>query len=212
MANYYPMTQATNLQIAEIPNKWDRTIVTYSVLRGTEDIAGDAIERKIINLAMTSWELYIPLVLKYVKASEDPDIRIEWVPAAEDSYFGKDSGILAYAGFPKTSYQGVLRFNDDKIWSVDGLGQPYVRPEDGVTIMRKTYNGNQTAGHETGHLLGSVHSDQPNDLMYPYYNGTIMPTTIDSQRIQLKYGVRQWEGDWFTRIQNLISRRRKNWN
>lgn len=44
-------------------------------------------------------------------------------------------------------------------------------------------------GHEDGHGLGLSHSDDPKDLLYPYYNGRIIkPTAGDVRRVVSRYG------------------------
>ena len=54
-------------QQAEYPHKWDKPVVTYALVRGTEDLPGDSMERIALNLAMTTWDLEIPIVLDVVK-------------------------------------------------------------------------------------------------------------------------------------------------
>lgn len=42
------------VQQTEYPHKWDKSTVTYSLVRGTEDIPGDSMESLALNLAMTT--------------------------------------------------------------------------------------------------------------------------------------------------------------
>ena len=44
---------------AEWAHRWEHDPVTYSVIRGTEDILGD--ERLAVNLAMTTWDAEVEL-------------------------------------------------------------------------------------------------------------------------------------------------------
>ena len=147
-----------------IPNKWKKNTITYCVARGSNDIKDDNIEKWIINLAFTSWGIDLDLKFDKVRVDQPHDFDIRWVTKAEDPYFTSDS-ILAYCGYPQTKYQGILRFNDDVIWTPDGssltseqftalTGRPSVK---GSTY--KTYNANQTARHELGHVLGAVHME-----------------------------------------------------
>ncbi len=45
----------------EWSGKWDQPVVTYSIIRGTDDIEGD--ERLALNLAMTTWDIEVDLSL-----------------------------------------------------------------------------------------------------------------------------------------------------
>lgn len=201
-----------------IPNKWDKKIITYCVARGSNDIKDDNIERWIINLAFTSWSLDLDLKFERVRLDQKPDFDIRWVTKKEDPFFTSDS-ILAYCGYPKTRYQGILRFNDDVIWTPDGsslsadqltalTGRPAVK---GSTY--KTYNANQTARHELGHGLGAVHMENCSEcIMYPYYNNTLFPTNGDLGQLTSKYGTRIYKNLTFKdNIKKVIERQTMNW-
>jgi hypothetical protein len=202
-----------------IPNKWSVNPVKYSVTRDSADIAGNSVEKIMVNLAMTAWEAELGIKLIYVKSDQKPDIDIQWVTSAEDSFFTSPS-ILAYAGYPQTRYQGILRMNDDVIWSPDGrpiTSEIYTKltgkPVENTQNTFKTYNANQTLGHEIGHLLGAVHiEDCPLCLMYPYYNGTITPTTRDLEQLIPKYGRRNLSSEQKMRLRQAVENRRKTWD
>lgn len=91
------------VQQTEYPHKWDKPIVTYAIIRGTEDLPGDSLERIAMNLAMTTWDLEIPIILKVVKKNENPDITLEFADKQSDPFFKERPNVLAYAYFPKTS-------------------------------------------------------------------------------------------------------------
>ena len=74
-------------QQTEYPYKWDGDVVTYAMVRGTEDLPGDSMEVIAMNLAMTTWDFEIPLTLKVVKKSENPDITLEFSDSEHDEYF-----------------------------------------------------------------------------------------------------------------------------
>jgi hypothetical protein len=179
----------------EIPNKWRKNTLTLAIIKGTTDIPDQAVEREIINLAVLRWQIETPLQIKMVKITDNPDIIISFLPSSQDPYFAEDSSILAWSGYPETSLQGQMHFNDDYRWSKDGLpisahladSIHYPDSKDPTTF--RTYNLNQTFFHEFGHILGEVHiEDCPLCVMYPYYNDSLELQPIEITRIQNKYG------------------------
>lgn len=196
----------------DLIGKWTKSPVTYAVVRGTNDVPRSHLYFKAVNLAFTIWELECKLKLKVVKSTENPDITVKWVPGIEDEYFGSDSSILAWAGYPFTQFQGQLVLNDDKIWSTDGksidaatytriTGKPVANPANRF----KTYNMNQTLRHEIGHLLGLSHSIScPLCIMNPTYNETLDLQPNDILRARAKYGKRIFLGDWYNTLKLWI--------
>jgi len=63
------------VQQTEYPHKWDKPVVTYSLVRGTEDLPGDSMESLALNLAMTTWDIEIPIVLDVVKKMKIPTLH-----------------------------------------------------------------------------------------------------------------------------------------
>ena len=173
----------------EINAKWNKEIITYSIKRGTGDF--DKLQLAL-NLAMTTWDIEIPIKLKRVK--ENGDITLEF--STTDKYFTDAPGVLAYAYFPQGGpNQGKIVFNDAYLWSIDGqsiTGEEYMkrtgRQVSDPSNFFSTYNITHTLIHEIGHSLGLVHSGFKDDVMYPFYNRVTTLTDNDILRITSKYG------------------------
>lgn len=194
----------------EIPDKWSKSEVTYCLIRGSEDISDDSSETQAMNLAMTTWDVEIPLVLKVVKRTENPDITVEFSDSMHDSYFRDNFSVLAYAYYPNTLHEGIIKFNDDKLWSLDGKPIPAPYDPSGRTKF-KTYNLLSTLIHEIGHSLGLSHSEGSaleETIMYPMYNSQLELADHDIQRIVAKYGAREWSNSvHYERLKNWLYHR-----
>jgi hypothetical protein len=80
-------------------------------------------KRAINSLLCLHGTLRYQLKLKSMYRNYDnADIKIMFRKKEDDDIFRDRHGVLAYAYFPKTSKQGEIVFNLDKIWSVDGDG------------------------------------------------------------------------------------------
>lgn len=178
--------------------------------------------RRILNLAMTTWDLEIPIKFKPARwHGRVPDIRILF-RGDEDNLFRDRPGVLAYAYFPGTSLEGIIVFNTNYIWDLSGKGISgkkamelgIVENADPDSIL-KTYNIIQTLIHELGHTLGLRHDATGNangkDVMDPYYDPNVIDLSDrDIMRIRQKYGIRifsRWS--WYGRLKKWLARAKR---
>ncbi|MGC4128956.1 MAG: matrixin family metalloprotease [Bergeyella sp.] len=145
--------------------KWDKTNLTYYFENGTNDISGND-ESLAIKQAFQVWSDASSLTFTEVFNANNADIVIKWATGAhgDSSSFDGQSGVLAHAFYPPPNSGGLagdVHFDDDEIWT-DQIVYGSSQPIDIVTV----------AIHEIGHSLGLAHSQDPNAIMYAYYNGS----------------------------------------
>ena len=194
----------------EWAHRFEGQLVTYSVIRGSDDLPGVFPERLATNLAMTTWDAEIQIILEWVPRNMNPDITIEFRPEAEDEFFKSRPGVLAYAYFPKTSREGEIVFNDRYVWGLtEGIVD--VTNPDGTISRVKQFNLIHTLVHEIGHSLGLRHSEGDsckNCVMHWQYNGQLDLQPLDIERITQKYPKRTWMGNRYGRFKKWLARRK----
>ena len=185
-------------------DKWHRKTIYYAINYNNEcPLIPKKIMKRAVNIAMTTWNLEIPIKIKSLyRNKQKADIIISFKKSKDDQYFKERKGVLAYAYFPGTSKSGEIVFNTDYIWATHSngiLGSEAVRlgliDQAFPTNKLVTWNILQTLIHEIGHSFGLRHDSDNNsrDVMDPYYDGKVLDLSDrDLLRIRLKYGVRNW--------------------
>ena len=193
-------------------HKWEKPIVTYALQKDSVDIEGRALEKRAVNIAMSTWNFEIPLKLKSVRADQNPDIHINFADEDSDDYL--KAGTLAYAYYPKTSHSGKIVFNEKYLWSLNGdpinahEAFPDLYPI-GTRTSVKTYNMIHVLVHEIGHSLGLTHdASNSNSVMWWQYSGQLHLNDYDIQRITDKYGKRKWNPRIYKAVKRWLARRK----
>ena len=195
-------------------HKWAKQTVTYALQKDTEDIEGNSIERRAINLAFTTWNIEIPLRLKSVHGKSNPDIFINFVHSKNDKYLKDKKGVLAYAFYPKTRHQGKIVFNEDYLWTINGKPIEAWKVDSRYDKSSKTklrsYSLTHVMIHELGHSLGLTHDAMDKkSVMWWQYNKQMNLSSYDINRICEKYGKRQWRGRIYGRIKHWLKRKKE---
>lgn len=191
--------QPSKLTASAIHSKWPDGIVTYKLTNESGDIPDKSWQHRIISQALTTWGLRITKIkFKRIRGAGTADISIKFTHS--DPYF-KSPSTLAYGYYPnpKTPLGGDIVFNDNVLWSSDGLpvdaetytkitGKPVANPKNKF----KTMNLLHVAIHEVGHALGLKHSEGcPDCIMHPFYHNDITLAEGDIESIQAAYGARK---------------------
>lgn len=140
-------------------SKWAKIEISYFFVNGTGKLEGE-IEHELIRVAFNLWSAHTPLTFTEVFNEANADIVIGWASGehGDGNPFDGPGDVLAHASFPNPyDHRRVfLHFDDDERW-VDSDTQNV----DLLTV----------AAHEIGHTLGLAHTNDPNALMFPSYNG-----------------------------------------
>ncbi len=140
-------------------SKWANTDINYYFINGTGQLPGDT-EQQVITQAFALWAAQVPLTFTQVSDQSQADIVIGWATGdhGDGDPFDGPGDVLAHSSFPNPydDRQVFLHFDDDEHWVDSNTGDM-----DLLTV----------AAHEIGHTLGLDHSDDPNALMYPSYEG-----------------------------------------
>ncbi len=140
-------------------SKWASNDISYYFINGTDRLPGDS-EQTVIKQAFALWAAQAPLTFTQASDQNQADILIGWATGdhGDGEPFDGPGNVLAHSSFPHPydDRQVFLHFDDDEHWVDSTTGDV-----DLETV----------AAHEIGHTLGLDHSDDPNALMYPSYEG-----------------------------------------
>lgn len=171
--------------------KWNKKILTYALIKGTQDIPDQHEIRVGMRLVIQTWQDEIPINFVEVKSNQNPDITFEWVDGNTDPVIQGNTGILGYCNFPDGNNSPVhVHLNDTLNWSFSGTNFQWTP--------------SNTMLHESGHGLGLPHDPNASAVMYYMYNGKLMLDPSDKAAIQNLYGQRTWSAGAYLRMTTAI--------
>jgi hypothetical protein len=192
----------------EWPHQWNKPVLTYKVITGTDDIRKAIDQRTAVNLMMTMWDIEGEIDFKPVYDDSPADVRIYFKSSIQESYFKTKPSTLAFAYYPgQGDVSGIIVFNDDYFFNLTGKAvnahevDPVNYPDPNTTQLLRGYSVIAIGGHEFGHTLGLTHSTRGlgMDLMDPYYNKhNFMPSEYDVIRFLKKYPREHYR--WYSRL------------
>jgi hypothetical protein len=146
----------------------------------TTKVAATLVQSEIVR-ALNAWSQITNVVfVQGTNASAPRTVAIKFASGAHgDAYpFDGPGGILAHTFYPvpvnPESIAGDMHLDADENWHVGGDLDIYT-----------------VALHEAGHAIGLGHSDNPGDVMYPYYRRGATLSAKDIGAAQALYGLPQ---------------------
>jgi len=138
---------------------WNRRNLTYAFGTLSAQV-GNAVARNAVRRAFDTWTAAgVGLTFTEVAQNQNPDIFIEWRPAADPDH-SMVGGVLAHADFPPgcsiivTNPPLPLHYDDQEHTWVDGA-------------VANGFDIETVALHEIGHCLGMLHTNVNGSVMFP---------------------------------------------
>jgi hypothetical protein len=172
---------ATVQSIPTYGNGWDgpglgSATIFYYYSNLTNQLNATAAKAEIAR-AMAQWASVVKVTwAPGASATANQTVNILWATYAHgDAYpFTGVGGVLAHTFYPANPnpepIAGDMHLNDSEAWGIGTNTDLF-----SVTL------------HELGHALGLGHSDNPNDVMYPYYKMVSGLTADDIAAVQTLY-------------------------
>ena len=132
--------------------------------------------RSALQAVLAEWGAYAAITFTpttLANASTSIDISFPSGDHGDGFPFAPSGAVLAHTFYPPPNPEtiaGDMHMNYDEAWSVNGSLQLY-------PVML----------HEMGHALGLGHSDNPSDVMYPYYQAAQHLASGDIQALRTLY-------------------------
>lgn len=153
--------------------KWNQRTLTYRILNYPRTLNQSTV-RRVLKESLDKWSVITDTTFQENKAAPS-NIKISFVRGnhGDEKDFDGSGGVLAHAYFPDTPREGQVHFDSDESWTV-GSGT-------GTDLASVSL-------HEFGHTLGLEHSDVPDSVMYPWFQGYTELRREDVNAARALYG------------------------
>lgn len=160
------------------PNrKWKDSHLTYQIANYPSSLNG-SIVRKVMKESLEKWGLITNRTFEE-KNFGVSDIVVSFVGKdhGDEKAFDGPGGVLAHAYFPDTTLKGRVHFDSDEVWTF--------RNDTGTDLESVSL-------HEFGHTMGLSHNDNPDSVMYPWFQGYTELHDQDANAARILYEIPEY--------------------